>query len=192
MKFTLIFHDHLQSSITTLIKKFGCPSVVIEIGVFEGNTTFNLTSSIIPVVPTYKHYAIDPYNFSADLKDDQVKNAEALFRDNLENYEHKDNIEFMHMSSKDALLKLYAQGVKANLIYIDGDHRAATVLEDLVLGFNLLQTGGVMLCDDCVSWKSDRLQDNPKLAVDAFISCYWDKVVVEQLDNGFQIAIRKL
>ena len=192
MKFTILFHEFTQSSITTLIKKYGCPKVVIEIGVFEGNTTFNLTSSIISIVPEYKHYAIDPYGVSADLKADQISNAEALFRNNLENYEHKNHIEFMHMSSNDALLKLHARGVKADLIYIDGDHRAATVLEDLVLGFNLLQPNGIMLCDDCVSWRSDRLQDNPKLAVDSFINCYWDRVAVEQLDNGFQIAIRKL
>jgi hypothetical protein len=49
-----------------------------------------------------------------------------------------------------------------------------------------------MLCDDCIAWRHDRLQDNPKLAVDSFINCYWDKVAVEELGNGYQIAVRKL
>lgn len=192
MKFTVLFHEYTQQSITGLVGKYGVPKVVIEIGLFEGNTTFNMTREMIKSHPEYKHYAIDPYGSSADLPDEVVDEAEVIFRDNLAEFEHKDNIEFMHMTSHDALIELYTRGVKADLIYVDGDHRASTVLEDLVLGFNLLNEGGIMLCDDCIAWRHDRLQDNPKLAVDSFINCYWDKVAVEQLGNGYQIAVRKL
>jgi predicted O-methyltransferase YrrM len=192
MKFTVVFNEYAQQSITRLVAKYGVPKVVIEIGLFEGNTTFNLAQEMVKHYPEYKHYAIDPYGVSADLPNDVVNEAEVLFKANLAEFEHKASIEFMQMTSHDALLELYTRGVKADLIYVDGDHRASTVLEDLVMGYNLLKEGGIMLCDDCIAWRHERLQDNPKLAVDSFINCYWDKVVVEQLDNGYQIAIRKI
>ena len=192
MRFTVLFHEFAQSSIVGLVNKYGAPKVVVEIGLFEGNTTFNLTQAMAQKNPEYKHYAIDPYGESDDLEEEVIDSAEAIFKQNLEEFEYKDNIEFMQMTSHDALLELYMRGVKADLIYIDGDHRANAVLEDLVLGFNILNSGGIMLCDDCIAWRHERLQDNPKLAVDSFINCYWDKVAVEQLPNGYQIAIRKL
>lgn len=192
MRFTVLFHEFAQSSIVSLVNKYGAPKVVVEIGLFEGNTTFNLTQAMAQKYPEYKHYAIDPYGESDDLEEEVIDSAKEIFKQNLEEFEYKDNIEFMQMTSHDALLELYMRGVKADLIYIDGDHRANAVLEDLVLGFNILASGGIMLCDDCIAWRHERLQDNPKLAVDSFISCYWDKVAVEQLPNGYQIAIRKL
>lgn len=192
MRFTVLFHEFAQSSIVSLVNKYGAPKVVVEIGLFEGNTTFNLTQAMAQKYPEYKHYAIDPYGESDDLEEEVIDSAEAIFKQNLDEFEYKDNIEFMQMTSHDALLELYMRGVKADLIYIDGDHRANAVLEDLVLGFNILNSGGIMLCDDCIAWRHERLQDNPKLAVDSFINCYWDKVAVEELPNGYQIAIRKL
>lgn len=192
MKFTVLFHEFAQNSIQSLIAKYGAPKVVVEIGLFEGNTTFNLTQHLASINPQYKHYAIDPYGESDDLEEDVVESAETLFKSNLEKFQYKNNIEFMQMTSHDGLIELYNRGVKADLIYIDGDHRANAVLEDLVLSYNILNQGGIMLCDDCIAWRHERLQDNPKLAVDAFISCYWDKVAIEQLPNGYQIAIRKL
>ena len=192
MKFTVLFHEFTQSSIQSLISQFGVPKTVVEIGLFEGNTTFNLTQFIASQYPDYKHYAIDPYGESDDLEEEVVESAEVLFKANLDEFEYKDNIEFINKSSHDALIELYNRGVKADLIYIDGDHRANAVLEDLVLSYNLLNEGGIILCDDCIAWRHERLQDNPKLAVDAFVSCYWDKVAVEQLPNGYQIALRKL
>ena len=192
MRFTVLFHEFAQSSIVSLVNKYGAPKVVVEIGLFEGNTTFNLTQAMAQKYPEYKHYAIDPYGESDDLEEEVIDSAKEIFKQNLEEFEYKDNIEFILRTSHDALLELYMRGVKADLIYIDGDHRANAVLEDLVLGFNILNSGGIMLCDDCIAWRHERLQDNPKLAVDSFINCYWDKVAVEQLPNGYQIAIRKL
>lgn len=192
MKFTVLFHEFTHSSVQALIKRFGMPKTVIEIGLFEGNTTFNMTHLIASRHPEYKHYAIDPYGESDDLEADAVSDAKTLFLSNLNGFQYKDNIEFINQPSNSALIDLYNKGVKADLIYIDGDHRANAVLEDLVLSYNLLNPGGILLCDDCIAWRHERLQDNPKLAVDAFISCYWDKVAVEQLPNGYQIAIRKL
>jgi len=198
MKYTVMFHDFTQKSIQQLIGMYGPPRTVIEIGCFEGLTTFGLTEMMVQQNPKYKHYAIDPYDMSDDLPLDVLNEAGQLFMSNLEEFKYKDNVEFIHDTSWNGLLKLLHRGVKADLIYIDGDHRAETVLNDLVLAFGLVDVGGVILCDDCVSWKHQdsekkyNLQSSPKLAVDNFIQCNWDKVEVLTLNNGYQTAFRKI
>jgi cephalosporin hydroxylase len=198
MKYTVMFHEFTQRSVQQLIGMYGPPKTVIEIGCFEGLTTFGLTEMMVQQNPKYKHYAIDPYDMSDDLPLDVLNEADQLFMSNLEEFKYKDNVEFIHDTSWNGLLKLLHRGVKADLIYIDGDHRAETVLNDLVLAFGLVDVGGVILCDDCVSWKHQdsekryNLQSSPKLAVDNFIQCNWDKVEVLTLNNGYQTAFRKL
>lgn len=193
-----MFHEFTQRSVQQLIGMYGPPKTVIEIGCFEGLTTFGLTEIMVQQNPSYKHYAIDPYDMSDDLPLDVLNEAGQLFMSNLEEFKYKDNVEFIHDTSWNGLLKLLHRGVKADLIYIDGDHRAETVLNDLVLAFGLLDVGGVILCDDCVSWKHQdsekkyNLQSSPKLAVDNFIQCNWDKVEVLTLNNGYQTAFRKV
>ena len=193
-----MFHEFTQRSIQQLIGMYGSPKTVIEIGCFEGHTTFGLTEMLAQQNPKYKHYAIDPYDMSDDLPLDVLNEAGQLFMSNLEEFKYKDNVEFIHDTSWNGLLKLLHRGVKADLIYIDGDHRAETVLNDLVLAFGLVDVGGVILCDDCVSWKHQdsekryNLQSSPKLAVDNFIQCNWDKVEVLTLNNGYQTAFRKI
>jgi predicted O-methyltransferase YrrM len=193
-----MFHEFTQRSVQQLIGMYGPPKTVIEIGCFEGHTTFGLTEMLVQQNPNYKHYAIDPYDMSDDLSLDVLNEAGQLFMSNLEEFKYKDNVEFIHDTSWNGLLKLLHRGVKADLIYIDGDHRAETVLNDLVLAFGLVDVGGVILCDDCVSWKHQdsekkyNLQSSPKLAVDNFIQCNWDKVEVLTLNNGYQTAFRKI
>ena len=191
MQFSTVFHDYTAMSVEWLVRQFGIPKTVIEIGVFEGHTTFNMTNMFAQQVPDYKHYAIDPHEDSDDIEEDVVANAGKTFRSNLEEFKYKDNIEYIPEYSWNGLMDLYKRGVKADLIYIDGDHRAATVMEDLVLAFKLIDKGGAILCDDCVAWYNEKLPNTPKLAVDAFIHCYWDKIDILRLPHGCQIAFRK-
>jgi len=198
LKFTVVFHEFAQRSLQSLVGLYGAPRTVVEIGCFEGYTTFNLTTQMAKTNPAYQHYAIDPHAGSADLPEDVVDEAGELFRSNLEVFEYCNNVEYVRDTSWNALLKLLHRGVKADLIYIDGDHRAETVLKDLVLSFELLEVGGVILCDDSVSWKYQdenkncNLQDSPKLAVDNFIQCNWNRLEVLTLNNGYQTAFRRI
>lgn len=192
MHFSTVFHGYAEASVRALVEMHGVPGTVIEIGVFEGHTTFGMTSTFAPLYKDYKHYAIDPHGESDDLPDDVVLKAGQTFKENLAEFEYKDNIEFINKTSWDGLMDLYNRGVRADLIYIDGDHRAFTVMEDLVLSFRLLNPGGVLLCDDCTMWINPKLQNTPKLAVDSFMHAYWDKMTPVRLPHGDQIAIRKL
>ena len=191
MEFGTVFHDHTAASINWLTQQYGVPKTVIELGVFEGHTTFNMTAMFASQYKDYKHYAIDPHEESGDLESDVVTQAGKTFRANLEEFDLKNHIEYIPEYSWNGLMDLYKRGVKADLIYVDGDHRSPGVLEDLVLGFKLLVPGGIMLCDDVNGWRADRLQDTPKLAVDSFIQCYWDKVDVIRMPVAYQLAFKK-
>lgn len=191
MQFSTVFHDFTASSIQSLVRQFGIPKTVVEIGVFEGHSTFNMTALFANQFKDYKHYAIDPYGESDDLPDDVVVKAGEVFCANLAEFELKDHIEFINKPSVLGLMNLYQRGVKADLIYVDGDHRAGAVMEDLVLGFQLLDTGGIILCDDCTFWRNEKLQNTPKLAVDSFVNCFYDRIELVPLPHGHQIAFRK-
>jgi predicted O-methyltransferase YrrM len=83
-----------------------------------------------------------------------------------------------------------------DLIYIDGSHISADVLEDMVLSWRLLKPGGLMILDD-YRWNGSRnaadppLSDDllPRVAIDAFISANRNVVVV--VLKGYQVALRK-
>jgi predicted O-methyltransferase YrrM len=75
-----------------------------------------------------------------------------------------------------------------DLIYIDGSHLAADVLEDAVLCFGALKTGGVMIFDDYQLMRDHQL-DVPKLAIDAFLDVYRGRYDLVHTD--YQVIIRK-
>ena len=84
---------------------------------------------------------------------------------------------------------------KYDFIYIDGDHHASSVMEDAVLSFGLLKSGGIMIFDDYL-WgvelaNPDKINLNiPKNAIDSFLHLYSNKLKVLHVDN--QVVVEKL
>lgn len=186
------FHEFVDSSFEYLFNKFGAPKTVIEIGCYQGYFTFNMTNFIAAKNPNYKHICIDPFDHSPDIKEEDLKNAYKVFQNTLDTFPYKDNIWHIKKNSWDGLLQLINENVKAELIYIDGNHTSPVVLQDLVLSFELLKSGGAILCDDSVTWGGDqKLQDTPRLAVDSFVHCFWDKIHVLNLPNSYQTCFIK-
>jgi len=74
--------------------------------------------------------------------------------------------------------------------YIDGSHWPCDVLEDAVLAFRRLKVGGVLGFDDYL-WNDPSFNEHgtPKIAIDAFLTCYVHKL--EVLEHGYQVWIRK-
>ena len=190
MKFSVIFHDHVKSSFSRILQEVIVPKVTIEIGVFEGETTFNITNLLGERDPDYKHYAIDPFSASENLRQEVVDDAKLTFKKNMLEFPQ---VELIEKNSFEGLLELHQRGIKADFIYVDGSHFAKDVLSDAVFGFELLNIGGVMLFDDAVSWRyGEHIQDSPKVAVDAFIQCNWNRLRVLEMPGGYQTAIKRV
>ena len=77
-----------------------------------------------------------------------------------------------------------------DVIYVDGNHDGKNVLEDAILSYRLLKSGGLMIFDD-LRWKNPNNHPCdilPKPAIDAFISIFQHKVTV--LHRGSQLLLR--
>ena len=196
--FTIDFNNDkgTYNNISNIINKFGIPNTIIELGVFEGRTTLWMSDVLSQHNPNLKIYAIDPHEISHDLVQD-IKGVKETFLDNLQQNEAS-NIEYINKPSTQGLLDLINQGVKAEFIYIDGDHRASTVLSDLVLAYELLVPGGVILCDDATDWQyvdehgNKAAQLCPRMAIEAFIQCNWHNIKPLQLPYNCQTGFVKL
>ena len=190
MQFSVIFHDHTKSSFLRILQEVIVPKVTIEIGVFEGETTFNITNLLSERNPDYRLYAIDPFSASENLRQEVVDDAKLTFKKNMLEFPQ---VELIEKNSFEGLLELHWRAIKADFIYVDGSHFAKDVLSDAVFGFELLNIGGVMLFDDAVSWRyGEHIQDSPKVAVDAFIQCNWNRLRVLEMPGGYQTAIKRV
>lgn len=179
-----------------IFEKYGIPTNIIEIGCYEGWTTFRLSDNLTPMNHQLKIYAIDPHDYTNDLNE-TIKSAKENFHYNLQTHQYK-NVTHINKYSKDALIELIDEGVQAEFIYIDGDHRAHSVLEDLVLSWQLLKVGGVILCDDSIDWKfkdgngTESAQMSPRMAIEMFIQCNWHRLNILRLPNYSQTAFMKV
>ena len=185
-----------KENISMLINYYGVPNTIIEIGVFEGMTTFWMNDGLSPVNPNLKIYAIDPHVGSSDMSEDPVT-IQSNFAHNLSVTPYK-NVEYIRKHSEQGLIDLINRGVQAELIYIDGDHKANAVLSDLVLAWKLLKRGGVLLCDDATHWKftdknnTQSAQMAPRMAIEFFIQCHWHEIHSIKVPDSWQTAFQKL
>lgn len=185
-----------KENIGHIIQNNGVPNTIIEIGVFEGGTTFWLSDELTKFNPNLKIYAIDPHVGSNDMSEDPIE-VYNNFIHNLNKNTHK-NVEYIRKHSENGLIDLINKGVTAEMIYIDGDHKASEVLTDLVLSFKLLVTGGIIICDDAVDWQyKDKngtvsAQMSPRMAIEMFIQCNWHKIQPIALPNTGQTGFRKI
>jgi predicted O-methyltransferase YrrM len=194
------FHQYLRPNIERIMSLPNMKvDTVIEIGVFQGYFTFNMTGMMAQNNPNYRHFAIDSFSTAEDLDSETISDAEKCFLKNLKNFQYSKNIIPIKDKSVDALVGLIYENYKADLIYIDGAHTADVVLQDITLSWNLLNKGGVILCDDSSgSWMyKDKngfkpVQKSPRLAVENFIQCYWDQIEIIDLPNNWQTAFRRI
>ena len=139
----------------------------LEIGCYEGKATVWLLEHIL-THSTAKITAIDTFEGSMEHKQRHldVSSMYANFMENTEKYRNKVIV-----------CKGYSQQILRSLslnsfdfIYVDGSHQATDVLEDTILSWRLLKSGGVLIWDD-YAWGKGFNNDlmTPKLAIDAFL-----------------------
>jgi hypothetical protein len=143
------------------------------------------------------HIAIDPFRGNYEVDETILDMVKDRFIENLDNCPSKQKVEFYNAPSVAVLSELK---LEFDFTYIDGDHTASSVLEDIVRSFQLIRSGGVILLDDATRWKYTKHSTNeksgdpslsPRLAVDSFIHCNWNRIELLDIPDSSQIAILK-
>ena len=159
----------------------------LEIGSFQGRSTVWLLENIL-TDDTSKITCIDTFEGSEEHItnfSEHIKNLYDVFMHNISKF--KDKIIIKKNKSQIILKQLIET---YDFIYIDGDHKASSVLEDAVLSFSLLKSGGIMIFDDYLWFAMKKYIDNPKSAIDAFLEIYSDKINI--LFKDYQVIIEKI
>ena len=162
----------------------------LEVGSFEGRSTVWLLNNIlthdsshITCVDTFE----GSYEHSKNLKNVLYYDR---FKNNISPYSSKVTVSRGLSSVQLKKISLEVSD-KFDFIYIDGDHKAKSVLEDAILSFPLLNVMGIMVFDD-YEFEDPYLNENvkTKLGIDAFLQIYEDcyKLFYKQ----YQVGIQKL
>jgi len=151
----------------------------LEIGVNEGRSAIWVLENIL-THPTAKLTGIDLFPEGTEFKEKYLNNLK------LSGYAHKANTITGFSQIKLRTLPLNS----FDIIYIDGDHRAAGVLADAVLSWDLLKPGGILIFDD-YQWLDKNLPEElrPAIAIDSFITA--NRNSLEIVHRDYQMIIKK-
>lgn len=166
---------------------------VLEIGTYTGTSIIKilelLPNSKGTVIDTWKNY--DEYNKDKPisyLQQIENNNIEKIFNDNIRNAGIKDMYIFKG-DSANILNDLIINNKKFDFIYIDGSHTLMDSYTDLILSFNLLNTGGIIGLDDYV-YNNDKIFESPFIGINYFIEKFKNKIKV--LHKEYRVFIEKL
>lgn len=156
--------------------------LVVEIGCCEGLTTKhicekmlsdNTDARVIAVDPLRDYYVVDDPRYHPEFKHQYqrfLRNTRGL------------PIDLKRGESKDELPKLHA--LRADLVYVDGNHYAPWPYHDGCWAFAITKIGGYILFDDYDIWAEDT-----KSSIDKFLNEFSGNY--EIVSKGYQILIRK-
>jgi len=144
------------------------PKTVVEVGSYEGRSALWILENLLGHEGSVLH-CVD--TFEGGVEHDAVQTTGLLAR-------FAANI-----------------GVKADFVYVDGSHQAPDVLADLVLAFQVLRPGGVLICDDYL-WSNEGpgtedVLNSPKIAIDAFTTIFRRKLAYAVNARMWQFACVK-
>lgn len=147
------------------------PAHFLEIGCYEGYCTTWLLDNILTHADSFIT-CIDPWS---------CKFCERVFQTFMQNISIYDNV-IVHRGESGSVLRQITE--RFDFVYIDGDHSDYHPLEDAVLVFPLVVSGG-LVCFDDYQWP----KEDVTVAIDAFLSVYNKQI--EIIKKEYQVWIRK-
>lgn len=155
-------------------------NLMIEVGAFEGMTTKYMCENMLDDSGESRVIVIDPLMdvyVKGDTSHPYFKNQYQRFKRNTRGLP----IELMRGDSQDELPKLHA--LRADFIYLDGNHHPPYPYLDACWCFAILKEGGYLLFDDYL-WN-----DETKKCIDEWLEEYKKYYEVVKID--YQVLIRK-
>lgn len=156
----------------------------LELGVYEGRSFFWTLDNILTGEKN-EAVAIDRWGPAGT----SIGDVKKRFDKNLKLTKFKGKISVHEGLSSDYLPSLKKNNF--DLIYVDADHAAHSVLEDAVLAWRLLKTGGILIFDDFRMGKDDMpVLKRPEISIDTFLRV--NEREIEVLHKEYQVVIRKI
>jgi predicted O-methyltransferase YrrM len=92
--------------------------------------------------------------------------------------------------SADMLLKLIKEDKKYDFIYIDGSHKCIDCYADCLLGWQVLNNGGIMAIDDYLYDSSNKnILEMPLYGAEHFLNRYKDEYNL--INKGYRVFLQK-
>lgn len=161
---------------------------ILQLGVFTGDASVWLMENVKPDllvdVDGWKGSTDEKWTAQYDWAD-----IEAVYDTRTAPW--RDSIDKQKCDTLDYLTCAIAADIDLfDMIYVDADHTARATLEHAVLGYHLLNIGGILVFDD-YTWTSTsgRLLDQPMPAIDAFKYLYADRM--RFICTGSQLWLEK-
>jgi tetratricopeptide (TPR) repeat protein len=176
---------------------------ILEVGSWEGRSTVWLldnllthTSGKITCIDTFDPAALPQAALDQTQMQTghpgQLRTAQALeqrFDENMQRTGAAEKVTKLVGESGDRLRSL-PQG-SFDIAYLDASPIATDVLEDIMLTWGLIKMGGVIILDDYgFQFPEGDPTAPPRVAIDAFLSVYGQKVKV--IHNAYQLIVEKL
>jgi len=138
------------------------PIRALEIGSFEGLSA----CFILQQLPQARLTCVDTWDGSDEHSGLAFDSIEKAFDRHVQPWQ--DRVTKKKMTSLRCLSNLDG-GEKFDLIYVDGSHHGDDVMVDLVLSFEHLKVGGVMIMDDYLWRYYPRSAEDPARAINSFL-----------------------
>lgn len=148
----------------------------LEIGVFEGRSLFWMLENVL-THPQSRAVALDAF----------WPSYEPTFLSNLEKSGVAYKVKIVKGLSRFELRQLPVHSF--DIIYVDASHTADNTLSDMVLSWDLLKVGGLMIIDDYPLFPDMPFEIRPGGAIKAFVLAHRRKI--EIVHNKWQIIIRR-
>jgi predicted O-methyltransferase YrrM len=165
------FDNDIPNIELTLKEYIGKPIKFLEIGSFEGRSTVWFLTHVL-THPDATITCIDWFSGSPEHYEDNIDvlNIAEIFKSNINQTGVSEKVTNLVGKSQELLRTLPIDNY--NIVYIDGSHTASDVLEDAVLSFRLLKSGGIMMFDDYEWSRIVPEVKKPKLGIDSFLAAY--------------------
>jgi len=193
-----------------IFDKLAKPKTILEIGSFEGQSTCYFIEKISEFNQAPEIFCIDTWEGGQEHKQGKINytemnQAEYRFKKNIQHaidrVKNKATVTAKKCESCAALSQLIVDKKSEyfDLVYIDASHDAADVLQDAILSFRLLKVGGIIVFDDYLwgTWGSRSNSQNnimrcPKMGIDSFVNCFYEKIQVDPNFFAHQIVAKKI
>lgn len=169
---------------------------ILEIGSFAGTSLIEM----LRILPDAEAVAIDRWENYIEKRDNNVVDIlEKMEEDEVEKVFEK-NLKVDGVDSRVSTLKgdsvatmldlIRSRRTKFDFVYVDASHKCIDCYTDMVLGWDLLNSGGVMGVDDYLYNMKGDLLESPYEGVNHFLEKYRGKY--EILNKEYRVFLKKL